>query len=116
LELKKPGGQWSLQLGIFLVSLTVKFKTYDFFHALGTNPVTNEVVFTKLNYIFKFKRISEEVAFHFHRGANVERTVKLLRVADIISAGRGMESDNEIEHESFSSKKASELVTQKFVA
>jgi len=23
LELKKPGGQWSLQLGIFLVSLTV---------------------------------------------------------------------------------------------
>lgn len=31
LELKKPGGLWSLQLGIFLVSLTVKFPTYDVF-------------------------------------------------------------------------------------
>lgn len=94
----------------------MKFTTYDFSHALRTNPVTNEVVFTKFNYIFKFKQISEVVALHFHRGANVERTVKLLRVAGIISAGCGMESDDEIEHESFNSNKASELVTQKLVA
>lgn len=31
LELKKPEGQRSLQLGTYLVSLTVKFPTYDAF-------------------------------------------------------------------------------------
>jgi hypothetical protein len=49
LELKKPGGQWSLQPGIFFVFLTVKFTTYDFSHALRTNPVTNEIVKTWLD-------------------------------------------------------------------